>query len=367
MMYKTLLFFLFAFAIFPGGVHAADLSCTASNSQNGVLYTCPVVDNMEFPGNCNLAAQGTTNTVTCKGEPYGYSCTNNAGSYFCSPAPDVCTTGSSGGYDCSMIVSGKPPAGCAGSGAGMHCSALPSGYTLTTQSQVSPTSVTPSSVNNSGNSSSAGAQQTSGLTCSGGKCTYIPLEPGIIPAMQSNDFTGIITTIFRILFSLGGLFAVGMITLAGIQYMVSDVPQIKKVATERLWAAVMGLAILAGSYLILNTINPQLLQFKFSLNGGINGGPSVQNSNSTPNNNTNASQSYSSSSQTGKSFAASYGPLQNTPSSGALLVANRSDLSKPDVSSAYRNFYLGCIKAGGKPLMDSTADRNSVAYICKAK
>jgi hypothetical protein len=57
-----------------------------------------------------------------------------------------------------------------------------------------------------------------------------------------------------------------MITFFGIQYMVSDIAKVKMVSTERLWAAALGLGILAGSYLILNTINPDLLQFKFDLN-----------------------------------------------------------------------------------------------------
>ena len=99
-----------------------------------------------------------------------------------------------------------------------------------------------------------------------GDLPYTPLEPGVITVPAgSQGFSAIVESLFKILFSLGALLAVGMITFGGIQYMMTDVPGVKKASMERLWAAVIGLSILAGSYLILNTINPELLKFRFDL------------------------------------------------------------------------------------------------------
>jgi hypothetical protein len=154
----------------------------------------------------------------------------------------------------------------------------------------------------------------------GGDIQYTPLEPGVITSPVADgtqvDFSSLIVTIFRLLFSLGALLAVGMITFFGIQYMVSDVARVKMVSTERLWAAALGLGILAGSYLILNMINPNLLKFNFDLDlnrpaqttsssqntsggstlGGSNGGVSSSGENSSGGNSTGTSGGGSSSS-----------------------------------------------------------------------
>jgi hypothetical protein len=67
---------------------------------------------------------------------------------------------------------------------------------------------------------------------------------------------------FRLLISFGGLFAVVMLVIAGIGYMVSEsAPDISK-AKDRAKNALWGILLLTGSYIILNTINPQLINFK---------------------------------------------------------------------------------------------------------
>lgn len=94
--------------------------------------------------------------------------------------------------------------------------------------------------------------------------SYIPLEP--LPSSgnsdQSNQFTQYLTTVFRLLIIGGALVAVLMLTIGGVTYMVSEVPGVKLDALDRAKAALLGILIIGASWLILNTINPDLLKFK---------------------------------------------------------------------------------------------------------
>jgi hypothetical protein len=110
-----------------------------------------------------------------------------------------------------------------------------------------------------------------------GNIGYTPLEP--IPGVNTGDavanFPAIIKTVFQILFSLGALLTVAMLVVGGIEYMVSDVVPLKAEGMRRAQAALWGMAILAGSWLLLNTINPELLNFKLPTTGsGGTGGTS---------------------------------------------------------------------------------------------
>jgi hypothetical protein len=112
-----------------------------------------------------------------------------------------------------------------------------------------------------------GLNTVSGLTCTNGTCTYTPLEPlptGLAnkDAQNGNNFPAFLSGMFRLLISFGGLFAVVMLVIAGIGYMVSEsAPDISK-AKDRAKNALWGILLLTGSYIILNTINPQLINFK---------------------------------------------------------------------------------------------------------
>ncbi len=93
---------------------------------------------------------------------------------------------------------------------------------------------------------------------------YTPLEP--IPGINQSgtaDFPTFLKGIFTILLSIGGILAVGLLVYGGIVYMTSEISNKKSEAKRRIQAAVWGLLLLISSYLILNTINPQLLEFKF--------------------------------------------------------------------------------------------------------
>jgi phosphoglycerol transferase MdoB-like AlkP superfamily enzyme len=96
---------------------------------------------------------------------------------------------------------------------------------------------------------------------------YEPLEP--LPNLNEDGenpgIAGLLRYAFRILFTIGGVVAVFALILGGITYMVSEAVGKKDEAKKRIQAAVWGLLLLAVSVLILQTINPQLLQFNFNL------------------------------------------------------------------------------------------------------
>lgn len=129
----------------------------------------------------------------------------------------------------------------------------------------------------SGNStcSNGNSTNTRGLTCENGVCTYTPLEPvSGFEQTGAQDFGSFLKSIFRILFSISALIAVGMLTVGGIEYMVSEVAHRKNEGLRRAQAAIYGILILAGSWLILNTINPRLLEFNFNVGGSSGSAPS---------------------------------------------------------------------------------------------
>lgn len=63
--------------------------------------------------------------------------------------------------------------------------------------------------------------------------------------------------------ALGGIAAFIALVIAGVQYMTSTGnPAAMKAATDRIKSAFLGLVLLLGSWLLLNTINPQLTQLR---------------------------------------------------------------------------------------------------------
>lgn len=119
-------------------------------------------------------------------------------------------------------------------------------------------SVTQSITNNQQQATPA----NSNAFCKDGICTYTPLEP--LPGYTNSPTGGIagyLQVVFRVLLSLGGLFAVTMLVISGIRYMLSESFTDKDKAKKRISSALWGLLLLASSWLILYVINPQLLNF----------------------------------------------------------------------------------------------------------
>lgn len=124
-----------------------------------------------------------------------------------------------------------------------------------------------------------------GNTCSGAECynsatgnqrstsevtstnlTYVPLEPfvGVNQTGQAT-FGELLSGFFKLLINVGAFFAVVVLVVGGITYMVSESTVNKLIGKERVKAAFIGLAILGASWLILNTINPELITFNKDL------------------------------------------------------------------------------------------------------
>jgi len=69
----------------------------------------------------------------------------------------------------------------------------------------------------------------------------------------------IISYIFQILVGVGALIAVAMVVMAGVEWMTSDGnPGKIDGAKTKIKNALLGVGVLLGSYLIINTINPQI-------------------------------------------------------------------------------------------------------------
>jgi len=99
-----------------------------------------------------------------------------------------------------------------------------------------------------------------------GTLKYSPLEP--LPGLENVstvDFASMLNLLFKVFITVGALFAVGTLVWGGIMYMASGATGEIGEAKKRMQAAIYGLLLLAGSWLILNTINPQLLNFSLSL------------------------------------------------------------------------------------------------------
>lgn len=96
---------------------------------------------------------------------------------------------------------------------------------------------------------------------------YIPLEPipGIDQSGQAN-FGQLLSQIFKILIIAGQVITVVAFVYYGIMYMFSETGGKLDDAKKHLWGAVVGLLLLIGSWLILFTINPQLIAFSGGLN-----------------------------------------------------------------------------------------------------
>lgn len=96
--------------------------------------------------------------------------------------------------------------------------------------------------------------------------TYIPLEPlpGDETGASASDLPTYLTTLFRIILGVAALIAVIQITYGGFEYMGSSLITSKEEGKERIKEALIGLFLAMGAWLILYTVNPATLEFKFT-------------------------------------------------------------------------------------------------------
>lgn len=71
--------------------------------------------------------------------------------------------------------------------------------------------------------------------------------------------------LFNLVIGISATFAVIMIVFGGLQYMTTDALQGKAAGKERIKNALFGLILVLCAWLILATINPDLLSFNLSV------------------------------------------------------------------------------------------------------
>lgn len=91
---------------------------------------------------------------------------------------------------------------------------------------------------------------------------FVPLEtiPGIIEK-GNTDLNQFFNGLFTFGIVIAGFLAVVMIAVGGIQYMSTDAVSGKGEGRERITYALMGLLLILFSWILLNTINPDILNF----------------------------------------------------------------------------------------------------------
>ncbi len=79
---------------------------------------------------------------------------------------------------------------------------------------------------------------------------------------QTSTFPKCISQIYIWSLGVAGLLALLMTVVGGYSYMTAagNAERAQK-GTEMIWASIIGLALLFGAYLLLNTINPNLVNF----------------------------------------------------------------------------------------------------------
>jgi len=114
---------------------------------------------------------------------------------------------------------------------------------------------------------------TSGLNFS--PSAYNLITPiGNISQVKDQDAGGLSTffnLIIKIAIALAGAIAVVVIIVNGVQYMVSGNPWEKGENKLNMWTAIGGIALLLCSYIILYTINPDLVNIKIGIDKGAEG------------------------------------------------------------------------------------------------
>ncbi|NLE07229.1 MAG: DUF1345 domain-containing protein [Parcubacteria group bacterium] len=96
---------------------------------------------------------------------------------------------------------------------------------------------------------------------------YIFLAPlaGLKKVSRDHALQEYIPFIFKLLIGLSAVFAVLSIVVGGFQYISTDAFQKKSEGKARIKNSILGLILVIGSWLILHTINPDLLEINLEL------------------------------------------------------------------------------------------------------
>lgn len=101
---------------------------------------------------------------------------------------------------------------------------------------------------------------------------YVLLEPSVIKDQGTIpvSFVDYAKGIFVTILTLAIILAILMIVIGGLEYMFSAVPGSKTEGKETIKAALFGLLIALGAWLILFTINPKILEENTGLFSDLN-------------------------------------------------------------------------------------------------
>lgn len=103
------------------------------------------------------------------------------------------------------------------------------------------------------------------VVCPEGKYCALTTIPGATEAGKVANPTDVIKRIYSISIGIAAILAVIMIIWGGIQYATTEAMSGKSDAKDHIQSAFLGLLILVGSYLILKTINSQLVNINLDL------------------------------------------------------------------------------------------------------
>lgn len=95
--------------------------------------------------------------------------------------------------------------------------------------------------------------------------TLLAPLPGLTTVNTTTGLPSYLNTIFRLLIGIAGVFAVVRIVLFGIQYMTSESAGDRSSIRGKIWTTLGGIILLAGSVILLNTINPKLTDVGLNL------------------------------------------------------------------------------------------------------
>lgn len=99
---------------------------------------------------------------------------------------------------------------------------------------------------------------------------YVPLVtiPGVLQAGKATNPVSVLKGIYGLAIGIGSVIAVIMIIFAGLKYIYEESIVGKSGAREQIQNAFIGLFVILGSYILLRTVNPDLVNFDFTLQGG---------------------------------------------------------------------------------------------------
>ncbi|MFA6524472.1 MAG: D-alanyl-D-alanine carboxypeptidase family protein [Candidatus Paceibacterota bacterium] len=105
---------------------------------------------------------------------------------------------------------------------------------------------------------------TQKCTTEGGVETCVPCGPTDKGCTPGTGFAGYLNMMIQIFIGIAAVLSMIMIVMGGIEYMTSELVSGKNEGKERITHAILGLILALGSYAILNTLNPDLLNVGLS-------------------------------------------------------------------------------------------------------